>query len=488
MNRPVKQAIARENTLVRRIEKAAKEHQLLKPSERLLVAVSAGVDSMVLLDVLRRLSKAFDWQLHVAHFNHRLRGWSSDADEKLVRRIAASLNIPVWVESADVRKFAWTQKISIEMAARQLRHEFFARVAREHEIQTLAVAHHADDQVELFFVRLLRGAGPEGLAGMDWSGQSPADPKLRLVRPLLDCAKQELLEYARSGKLKFREDRTNQSLDILRNRIRHELLPLLQKRYQPALRKTTLRLMDILRAESEFLDGLVTLQKMEPDQTTKRPLPPHPSPLPWGEGKDPPAFSRFPTALQRRLMHRQLIELGVQPNFELIEELRHSADTPVMIGPDRVLTRDAAGKITLEPLSGQSFDDQSVIVRFSQESGAVAFGGVEIDWRLDLVAAPFKLPKSASGTESFDAAKVGPSIELRHWRPGDRFQPIGMSKAVKLQDLFVNQKISRPERHKLLVAASSAGDIVWVEGLRISERFKLDSHSQRQLKWRWHRP
>ena len=123
------------------------------------------------------------------------------------------------------------------MAARKLRHEFFARVAREQKISIIALAHHADDQVELFFLRLLRGAGGEGLAGMKWRSPSPADKKLTLVRPLLGFSKTEMLAFARENKILFRDDATNFSTDFLRNRIRNELLPLLQKKYQPGIGK-----------------------------------------------------------------------------------------------------------------------------------------------------------------------------------------------------------------------------------------------------------
>jgi len=136
-----------------------------------------------------------------------------------------------------VKEFAKKTKLSVEMAARKLRHDFFARTAKERKIRVMALAHHADDQVELFFLRVLRGAGGEGLAGMKWRSPSPVDSKIMLVRPLLDATKAELRGFAREGKILFREDATNTSLDRPRNRIRNELLPLLLRHYQPPWRK-----------------------------------------------------------------------------------------------------------------------------------------------------------------------------------------------------------------------------------------------------------
>src|SRR6266850_2976245 len=176
-------------------EQVITDRELLQTGQGIVVGVSGGVDSMVLLQLLNKLSKTYHLILHAAHLNHQLRGRSSDADEKLVRDQCRKLKVNLTVERADVRAFARKQKLSIEMAARQLRHDFFARVARKRNIHTIALAHHADDQVELFFLRLLRGTSVDGLVGMDWSGPSPAAEKLTIVRPLLAFSKGDLLDY-----------------------------------------------------------------------------------------------------------------------------------------------------------------------------------------------------------------------------------------------------------------------------------------------------
>ena len=218
--------------LLQLVEENIQSRKLFKRGQKIMVAVSGGLDSMVLLHVLRKFSARHKWKVTVAHFNHQLRGRASDADEKLVRKTAAAMKLQFMVERADVKQFARESKLSIEMAARKLRHEFFARAARKQKIKTIALAHHADDQVELFFLRLLRGAGGEGLAGMKWQSSSPADKKITLVRPLLDLSKEELRRFARENKIQFRDDATNFSSNFLRNRIRHELLPLLREKYQ----------------------------------------------------------------------------------------------------------------------------------------------------------------------------------------------------------------------------------------------------------------
>src|ERR1035437_3208657 len=237
---------------------------------------------MTLLHALHELSSRHRWKLTVAHFNHQLRGRSSDADGKLVRQTAAAMRLPFAAGRANVKEFAKKTKLSVEMAARKLRHDFFARMAKERKIRVVAPAHHADDQVELFFLRVLRGAGGEGLAGMKWRSPSPVDSKIMLVRPLLDATKAELRGFARGSKIPFREDATNASLDLPRNRVRNELLPLLQRRYQPALTKTVLRLMEIVGAESDLV-GEAARQWLVSKR--KRERAPRPVPLPARRGE-----------------------------------------------------------------------------------------------------------------------------------------------------------------------------------------------------------
>ncbi len=452
------------NEALAQIEKNILERNLFCKGDSILVAVSGGLDSLVLLYLLHELSAEWKWKLTAAHFNHQLRRGSSDADERLVARTAGRLKIPFICERGGVKEFAEVNGLSIEMAARKLRHEFLARRAKRLGIKIVALAHHADDQVELFFLRLFRGAGTEGLAGMKWKSPSSADPSITLARPLLDLSKESLTRQAAAGKITFREDASNLSLDFERNRIRHELIPLLEKNYQPALARTTLRTMEILSAESNLA--------LEAAQA-------------WLRGKLRTSFAKLPVAIQRQGVRLQLLAQKITAEFDLVETLRLNPGKFVSIGENRSVVRDDQGDIHLRTLSATCFKPSAAVASVSLlgSRGEIHFEDREISWSKVGGRGDCFAPKP--NCEVFDAGKVGENIFVRHWKAGDRFQPIGMKSSVKLQNLFTNLKIPRTERHTRLVAATERGELFWVEGLRISERFKLDKQTGRRLKWKW---
>jgi tRNA(Ile)-lysidine synthase len=479
--------------LLDQIEHNLRTLRLLRRSEPVVVAVSGGLDSMVLLFLLHRLAARNGWKLAVAHLNHQLRGRSSDADERLVMETAEQLKLPAICERTDVRAFAGCYGLSTEMAARDLRHDFLARAATHFKSSKIALAHHADDQIELFFLRLLRGSGIEGLSGMKWRSPSSSDPAIELVRPLLDQPKEALRKFAVKEKIPFREDASNASIEIQRNRIRHELLPLLRQHYQPALDKTILRVMEIMRGEGEFVGRVAAewlcneirnpkseIRRKSEIRNPNRKADPGSSAL----------FSDLPVAVQRRCVQKQLLGLGIAADFSLVEQLRMHADKPVSVGISprgQTVVRDNKGILHLAPSREPEFHlaSQELVLDRDRRVGEVQFAGATIRWQILPGGSRPAVPHP--GCEFFDAGRVGGSILLRHWQPGDRFQPIGMDKPVKLQDLFTNQKISRIQRHKLILAVTTSGEVFWVEGLRISERFKLTGLSKLKLRWQWAR-
>ncbi len=449
--------------LLRQARVNASERVRIAPGERLLLAVSGGVDSMVLLALMQEIAQDTGWRLAVAHFNHGLRGAASDADEALVQAEAARLGLPFYRGQGEVAALQAQAGISLEMAARQLRHEFLAQSARTAGAGKILTAHHAGDQAELFFLRLFRGAGVDGLGGMDWLSPSPADAQLALGRPLLDVPKAALEGHAQASGISFREDLSNGDPAIPRNRLRAELLPHLTGQFAASLPQTLARTMEILRAEGEVVAELAA-------QWLANPL--------------PEKWPALPLAVRRRCALQQLIALGIAPEFDLADTLSGLAATEVN-GPNGIiLCQDGAGKIFLKPAPAAIFCGDSLALDLRCLTGTAAFSASEIRWQREAVA-PHMAGPHAPGVEYFDAARVGSTIRLRHWQPGDRFQPLGRAESSKLQDLFINAKIPPPQRHEAIVAVAQDGGIFWVQGLRIGAAYKLDKTSREVLTWRW---
>ena len=438
-----------------RVQASIIHHQLLNPGAAVLIGVSGGVDSMVLLHILHQLAA---WPVTIAHFNHSLRGAESDADEAFVAAVAQSKGLAFISARGDVKAFAEAHGLSIEMAARDLRHQFLIDSATRFQIKKIALAHHADDQVETFWLRILRGDAGPGLAGIRRERPARAGSAIGFIRPLLDFPKSDLLQFARASEIAFREDASNLSPEFLRNRLRLELLARL-KTFQPALRDVTLRTAAILGAEKNFLE-----------ETARK----------WLRGKAG-SFESLHLALQREIVRLQLVDLALKPNLELIELLRTSPNIAVTVSPAQTLTRSSGGEITATRAADLSFSTDTVTLELGS-SGRATLPSFDLNWQ---IVATRELP--AEGLEFFDADMVGPTATLRHWQRGDRFQPSGLGNEAKLQDLFTNLRIPALEKRRRLLAADIHGKIFWVEGLRISEFHKVSPDSKRILRWCWRR-
>jgi tRNA(Ile)-lysidine synthase len=433
---------------------------LLSQGQGVVVAVSGGLDSMVLLECLHRLSGKHGWKLLVAHFNHQLRGKESDGDEELVRQTATRLNLAFAGGHGDVRLRMSQDGTSMEMAARALRQEFLADTARRHKIKTIALAHHADDQAELFFLRLFRGSGL-GLGGMKWAGPSPERAELRLVRPFLATRKADLERFALAEGIVHREDSSNAAHEILRNRVRLELLPLLERDFDAGVREAINRSMEIIGTDTDFAAAAART---------------------WLKSRRR-AYGKLHPSVQRHVVRLQLIGLDITPDFALIEQLRRNPQQAISADEQGVVYRDDCGRIHRRQPPAD-FNDATVALVLASAPARTAFGRLVIQAEIG-AGRPAKRSEPPERCEYFDAAKVGERVELRYWRPGDRFQPIGMGSAVKLQDLFVNAKVPRNRRRELVVALAGDGGIFWVEGLRIGERYKITPGTLATLKWTW---
>lgn len=420
-----------------------------RPAQGLVVAVSGGSDSMALLRLaVENLPRH---QLVIAHFNHRLRGAESDGDEAFVRAEASRLGLPFRARRGDVRTAA--RGVSMEMAARKLRHEFLAGVAREFSADVL-LAHHADDQIELFLMRLLRRARGPGIAGMKAQGPSPADSSVRLLRPLLEIRKATLLEFIARHGIAFREDSTNTQLVADRNRMRHRILPALRA------------------AEGEGFDAKILAHIRALAALTKKMRETARDYL-----RTPRDFSKIPDWLQTEVIAVQLDDAGVPITGALLRKLVACENRFVSANASRKIARDPQGRIAITDRNPM---EKPLSIDLSKPGG-VDFAERRIEWAF---------PDNADlGRQSnlmiFDAARLGSRIVLRHYQPGDRIRLSGRSSLRPLHEMFSRNKIARSRRHQAIVASTEAGEIFWVEGLRITEDFKVTPGTQRFLEWRW---
>ena len=278
------------------------------PSRRYLIGVSGGRDSVALLHSLVDLGYK---NLIVCHLDHQLRGRSSSADATFVEKLAAKYDVDLVLGFTNVRSLAAKKKMSIESAAREARYKFFAQVAKRRRCRTIFLGHHADDLVETFLINLFRGAGNAGLAGMrDVSTRRVADVDLTLVRPLLGAGRGDIDKYVKSRRLRFREDPSNKNLMPLRNRIRHRVIPYIEKQFGRKVRESIRRAAIISAAEEDFFELLLPPKLMKSSELAVNQL------------------RALPLAIQRRTLHEWLRASKI-PNlsFDLIERVRALLDS-----------------------------------------------------------------------------------------------------------------------------------------------------------------
>ncbi len=279
----------------------------------LLIGISGGADSVALLYFL--LEKNYR-NLILCHFNHQLRGADADEDAAFVKKLAATLQLPFECGTEDVRARATHKKISLEMAAREARYEFFSQAACSYQANTLLLAHHADDQVETCFLHFLRGTGSAGLAGMLSESQRMINGiALTIIRPLLTISKKDLISFLTDRHLTWREDGSNESLLPTRNRVRHRLLSFLDELFGTSYRSAIMRTASILAAEDDYLESLAAPHAAQ-DQLNTREL------------------ASMPLALQRRVVHAWLRHHGfIEVSFKEVERVLSLLN---LVGPAKI--------------------------------------------------------------------------------------------------------------------------------------------------------
>ncbi|HLF29067.1 MAG TPA: tRNA lysidine(34) synthetase TilS [Anaerolineae bacterium] len=477
-----------------RIRTFSLKHDLLPRGEIVVVGVSGGPDSLCLLHALLALRSEFDCALHVAHLNHQLRGADADADAQFVDDLAARWRLPCTLGARDVAALAREHKLSIEEAARQARYRFLAEVARANHSQIIAVAHNADDQAESVLMHFLRGSGTDGLRGMrpisDFglrildSSLVLRHSSLRLIRPLLAVPRADVERYCREHDLQPRFDLSNLDTTFFRNRLRHELLPLLET-YNPNIREVLRRTAEIVAAEVELLRQALEaawreIVVAESEQQIEFKL---------------PAWRNVPLALQRATLREAVRRLRPSLrniNFVHIEAaVSHlqSAQTGAQITLPQQLTVDVSYRTFTVGATGHDLERPDWPLLAPGQTLPVNRTGFtplpDSDWQLAATHVEawsddvFTHPDP--WTAHLDAAALGAELVLRTRTTGDMFHPQGMPAPLHLSDWMTNVKIPQRVRDRLPLLISGER-IAWVAGFRIGQPFSVTSRTRRVLK------
>lgn len=443
-----------------------------------MLGVSGGPDSMALLHVLAELGKHSGWMLVVAHVDHGLRPAEAEAEADLVRDAAGRLGIPFVQARVEVRSWAAERGLSIEHAARELRYGFFEQVARQHGAGKIVVAHTADDQAEEVLLRLIRGSGRAGLAGM-----APCRDNL-IVRPFLTIGKKEILAYLAATGAAFSEDSSNRQRIFLRNRVRLDLLPWLKKHFNPAIERSLRERAAIFQAEEELL---ATLARAACESVLQEETGPEP-----GLILRLPEFARQSLALGRRILESACWRMGCRPTFRQIEQLRRlagdgegallhlSAGLRVRRQGQELRFRYPQGKRALRGNLVPYAEISDYLVKIDGP-GEYLLEAVGLILRLEILeASPGQGPGQETTAICLDADRLSFPLLARPFRPGDRFRPLGAPGRKKVGDFFTDRKVPLAERRRVPVLADSLG-IVALPGLRPDQRCAVGPQTRRIL-------
>lgn len=451
------------------IEKVAQfisKHEMISCGDRVLVGVSGGPDSMAMLYGLHHLRSEFNFSIYIAHLDHQFRGVESRADANFVRQHANLLNLPITLESRNVPKLIEQENLSPEAGARKARYEFYQRVFEREKCDSVALGHNADDQAETVLMHLIRGSGMRGLVGM-------LPVRGIYIRPLLNVFRTEIEDFLSELGVVPRQDSSNLKPIYFRNKIRLELLPLLESSYNPNIKEILLKTSEILRPEMKLLDELsaesMTSCFISRSKDEIR--------------LDLNAFNKQSIAIQRRLLRRTISELGetdriVDIYFDHIEAIREmiereSPNLSLKLPHNMEAVKTYHQLIIREQISEESID-------FEYEVKVP--GKTEIPELESCIITKFsdECPSSEPYKEIIDYEKVELPLRIRIRREGDQFQPLGMKGTKKLKDFFIDLKVPLEQRDRIPIL-TSGDQIVWVVGYRLDEHYKTTAQTKTKL-------
>lgn len=455
-----------------------KEFSLVKKGDGILIGVSGGPDSTALCFLFKEIQEKLSLRVTLAYLNHGLRKKECLREENFVKSLGKQLGFPVVMERVDAKKAREKSRLSLQEAARGLRYDFYARAAEKCGAKKIALAHHADDQVETLLLRMVEGTGMEGLSGIHPERKMNG---LTVIRPLLFAAKKEILDYLKENKIPYCVDSSNEKLVYKRNVVRKKLLPALEK-INPGARENLFRLWDIFYHENEHMKGLAR----EAEKKIVRYA--HDS-----AAVSLKLFARLALPLKRRVLKNALARArgsSEDVTFRHVESARQWMDgygSEKLILPGGIRAEKNHNRLILTKKKAGLYPQNSSKTGARDEI-KIKIPGTRTLWDgftvhaeiLKNNAAVRKALKTKDNESYLDMTKTGAALYARRRKPGDRFIPFGMKSEKKLKDFYIEKKVRHELRDELPVF-ENAKHIVWVAAGRVDERAKVDKDTQNVL-------
>ena len=431
------------------------KYKMLGAGDRVLVGVSGGADSVSLVLALKKLG----YEIGIGHLNHGLRGVDSDDDEQFVSGLASDLGLPFYSQRISIQQ----EDGNLEAAGRKARKQFFKSVCEREGFTKIAVAHTRDDRIETCLLHLFRGAGLEGMVSM-------APVSGNTIRPLIETSHEEVLYFLNAAKQPWRMDASNLDSAFARNRVRHELIPMLEKSYNPKLRTTLSRTVDLLQNEDAWMQEQTLVWVAE-----------HALRAPGMISVDAESMSGVPVALARRAIRTMLRQLGsdlFDITFDRIEAVRGLLDRgkggkTIQIPGGFVAERNF-DRLVLREFQGDAAEFEYVL----PIPGTVHIPELNKTFRAE-IASSAMVPQTLDSRERVfvDGGRLGPCVKIRTWKPGDYYKPVGWPGG-KLKKFFQRTRIPRSQRSRWPVIVSES-TVVWVASFPVSREFAPSDRSQK---------
>jgi tRNA(Ile)-lysidine synthase len=435
--------------MIDEFKKFISENNIIKHGDKILLAVSGGIDSMV----MAHLFLGEDYKIGIAHCNFSLRAGESDKDEELVRQFASKHGIPFHTIRFETKIFAKKNKVSVQMAARDLRYKWFEEIRKNNGYDAIAVAHNLNDNIETLLINLTRGTGLTGMTGM-----KPVSN--RIIRPLLFATRQDILTFQKQYEIVFREDKSNAETKYIRNKIRHLIIPIL-KDINPSIEITLNETAERFSGFNEIVSEYISKLRENISEEKEH-------------------FITFNKSQLKIILHNKAVifELfkpyGVTNSLltALLKVIEGKTGGQIITDTHRIINNRKEIIVSDEKIPNKTQytinDDQD----FCVFPGISSAKNVRITETYEIPSDPHKA--------CIDSQKVTFPMTIRKWKAGDHFYPLGMKQKKKLSDYFIDNKYSRFDKENIFIL-ESAGKIVWIIGERIDDRFKITSSTKKGL-------